>query len=107
MRALTELSEANNEWRIARARVAILIPDDGPLKEAIERFADRREAATECYLDYPKEGVNFCFSDYADRESKAWEQMRDARRNTVTCCQVRSQKDARLRERLRLPFTKP
>jgi hypothetical protein len=98
MRALTELSEAHNEWRIARARMTILIPDDEPLKEAIVHFADRREAATECYSDYPKE--------YVDREHKAWEEMRDARRNIVTCCQIRSQKDARLRERLRLPFSK-
>ena len=106
IRALTELGEAHNEWRTARARATILIPDDEPLKEAIARFAARREAATECYADYPKEGVNFRFSDYADRKHKAWEEMREARRSIVTCCQIRSQKDAHLRERLRLPFPK-
>jgi len=106
VRALAELGEAHNEWRIARARAAILIPDDEALKEAIGRFADSREAATECYLDYPKLGVNYRFSDHADREYEAWEQMRDARRNIVTCCQIRSKKDAHLHERLRLPFSK-
>jgi hypothetical protein len=61
MRALTELGEAHNEWRIARARVTILIPDDEPLKEAVERFADCREAGTECYLDYLKKRNPFSF----------------------------------------------
>jgi hypothetical protein len=105
-RALTELGEAHSEWRIARARAAILIPDDEPLNEAIVRFTDSREAATELYLDYPRLGVNYRFSDHKDREHQAWEQIRDARRSIVTCCQIRSQKDSRLHERLRLPFSK-
>lgn len=104
VRALEELGEAHNEWRIARARAAILISDDESLTEAIALFAGNREAATECYLDYPRLGVNYHFSDYADREREAWVQMRDARRHIVTCCQIRSRKDARLHERLRLPF---
>lgn len=106
VRALEELGEAHNEWRIARARAAILISDDESLTEAMALFAGNREAATECYLDYPRLGVNYHFGDHADREREAWVQMRDARRTIVTCCQIRSRKDAQLARAVASAFFK-
>src|SRR5579863_7535285 len=90
VRALGELGEAHNEWRIARARASILISDDASLKGAMDLLSQSREAATECYLDYPKLGVGFQFSDYADRERDAWLQMRSARSDIVMRCQIRA-----------------
>lgn len=106
LRALAELGGAHNECRIAPARAAILIPDDEPLTEATARFGDCREAATDCYMDYHRLGVNYRFSEHADREHEAWEQLRDARRSIVNCCQIRARKDAHPHERLRLPFSR-
>jgi hypothetical protein len=38
IRALTERGEAFTEWRIARARLEIVVPDDERLKQAMDRF---------------------------------------------------------------------
>jgi hypothetical protein len=38
IRAITERSEAFLEWRIARARLEIVVSDDELLKQAVDRF---------------------------------------------------------------------
>jgi hypothetical protein len=103
--ALTERSEAFTEWRIARARMEIVVPDDKRLEEAIDRFNAAYGAADVWVSAYLKEGKNFCFGDFGDAQSKTWKEMRAARHDIITCCQVRSRRDARWRERIRLAFS--
>jgi hypothetical protein len=101
---LTHLFSISNEWRIARARLEILVSDDKCLEQAVKHFSKCREEATEWVMDYLDEGEGFCFSKYKDREHAEWLRMRDARKVIVKRCRERSWRDARWRERLRLAF---
>jgi hypothetical protein len=105
VRALTERSEALIEWRIARARLEILVSDDEVLKDAIDDF-NRTYAKDSSWMSaYLKEGDKFHFADVADKEEEIWKEMRAARHLIITRCQVRSRQDARWRERIRLAFS--
>jgi hypothetical protein len=107
IRALTERSEAFLEWRIARARLEIVVSDDERLKQAIDHFNRTHAEANAAWVStYLKEGEHFRFSDVADDQEKIWKEMRAARHDIITCCQVRSRQDARWRERIRLAFSK-
>ncbi len=105
IRALTEGGEAFTEWRIARARLEIVVSDDEDLKEAIEDFNRLHAKADAAFSAYLKEGEHFRFGDFADAENEIWKQMREARHNIINCSQVRSRQDARWRERIRLTLS--
>ncbi len=105
IRTLTEQNEAFTEWRIARARLEIVVPDDESLKQAIERFNAVIAEADDWVSAYLKEGENFHFGDVEEAEHKTWIEMRAARRDIITRCQIRSRQDARWRERIRLTFS--
>jgi hypothetical protein len=105
VRALTERHEALNEWRIARARLEIVVSDDERLKQAIGRFHAAFGATDRWVSAYLKKGQDFRFYDFADADHKIWEEMRVARDEIITRCQVRSRQDARWRERIRLAFS--
>ena len=105
IRALTEGNEAFTEWRIARARLEIVVSDDECLKQAIDRFNAVCAAADGWVSPYLKEGEHFHFGDVAEAEHKIWTEMRAARHDIINRCQIRSRQDARWRERIRLTFS--
>jgi hypothetical protein len=105
IRALTERSEAFTEWRMARARLDILVPDDENLRQAIDRFNAAFVTADGWVSLYLKEGENFHFGEVAEADHERWTEMRAARHDIITRCRIRSRQDARWRERLRLTFT--
>jgi hypothetical protein len=105
-RALTEHNEAFLEWRIARARLEIVVSDDKVLKEAIDGFNETCAKEGNFLISpYLKEGGHFRFGDIADKEEAMWKEMRTARHNIITRCQIRSRQDTRWRERIRLAFS--
>ena len=105
IRVLTERSEAFAEWRIARARLEIVIYDDERLKGAIEHFHKTYKKADDSWVSaYLKEGEHFRFADFTDVQKKIWGEMRDVRREIIASCQARSRQDARWHERIRLAF---
>jgi hypothetical protein len=104
IRALTERNEALAEWRIARARLEIVVSDDERLKEAIDRFHAVYGKAEEWVSSYLREGEHFHFGDVAE-EHEIWMEMRAARDDIIIRCQIRSRQDARWRERIRLTFS--
>ena len=105
IRAFTERNEAFTEWRIARARLEIVVPDDECLKQAIDHFNAVFAVADDWVSAYLKEGENFHFGDVAEAEHKTWIELRAARHDIITRCQIRSRQDARWRERIRLTFS--
>jgi hypothetical protein len=105
VRALTERNRALTEWRVARARLQIVVSDDERLKQAIGRFDTVYREAVGWVSAYLKKGEDFRFSDFADVDHKIWGEMRAARDEIITRCQVRSRQDARWRERIRLAFS--
>jgi len=105
IRALTERSVAFTEWRIARARLEIVVPDDELLRQAIDRFNAVHAAADGWVSPYLKEGEGFHFDDVAKEEHKTWIEMRAARHDIITRCQIRSRQDAHWRDRIRLAFS--
>lgn len=105
IRALRERNEAFTEWRIARARLEIVVPDDECLKQAIDGFNSVFAAADGWVSAYLKEGESFHFDNVAEAEHKTWIEMRAARHDIITRCQIRSRQDARWRERIRLTFS--
>ncbi len=105
IRALAERSEAFTEWRIARARLEIVVSDDERLNQAIDRFNAAYGAAGGWVSAYLKEGEDFHFGDFAGAQNKIWKEMRAARHDIITRCQVRSRQDAHWRERIRLAFS--
>ena len=105
IRALTERAEARSEWRIARARLKIVVFDDERLKQATDRFQSANVKADGWISTYLKEGEGFRFNDYAVDDKKIWTEMRAARDDIITSCQVRSRQDARWRERIRLALS--
>jgi hypothetical protein len=82
-----------------------VVPDDESLKHAIERFNAVIAEADDWVSAYLKEGENFHFGDVEEAEHKTWMEMRVARRDIITRCQIRSRQDARWRERIRLTFS--
>ena len=104
IRALTERSEAFLEWRIARARLEIVVSDDHLLKDAMDGF-NKTYAKDSWISSYLKEGEHFHFAAIADNEEATWKEMRTARHDIITRCQVRSRQDARWRERIRLALS--
>jgi len=105
VRALTERNGALTEWRVARARLEIVVSDDERLKRAIYRFNVAYGEADRWVSDYQKKGEDFRFEDWRDFDHKIWEEMRASRDEIITRCQVRSRQDARWRERIRLAFS--
>jgi hypothetical protein len=106
IRALTERGDAFTEWRIARARLEIVVPDDKDLEEAIRGFNETYKRADDAWVSiYLKEGEDFRFDDVKDKQREIWEDMRAARRRIINCCHVRSRQDARWRERIRLALS--
>lgn len=105
VRALMERNGALTEWRVARARLQIIVSDDERLKQAIGRFNTAYGKADRWVSDYLKIGEDFCFSDVKDDDHKIWKEMRAAREEIITRCQVRSRQDAHWRERIRLAFS--
>lgn len=75
------------------------------MKQAIGRFNTVSGEADHWVSAYLKKGEDFRFSDFADVDHKIWEEMRAARDEIITRCQVRSRQDARWRERIRLAFS--
>jgi len=104
VRALTERNRALTEWRVARARLEIVVSDDERLKQAIGRFNTAYGEADRWVSTYLKKGEDFRFGDFAEVDHIIWEEMRAARDEIITRCQVRSRQDARWRERIRLAF---
>lgn len=106
-RALTEHNEAFLEWRIARARLEIVVSDDKLLKEAVDGFNGTCTEEDKYFISpYLKEGEHFRFvNEIADKEEAIWKEMRAARHNIITRCQIRSRQDTRWRERIRLAFS--
>jgi hypothetical protein len=106
IRALTERSEAFLEWRIARARLEIVVSDDKLLEDAVNGFNENFLKENNIWISpYLKEGALFRFGDIADQETAIWKEMCAARYDIITRCQVRSRQDARWRERIRLAFS--
>ena len=105
IRALAERGEAFTEWRIARARLEIVVADDERLRQAIDRFNAAYGEADVWVSAYLKEGEDFRFADVKDHESEIWTEMHAARHSIITRCQIRSQRDVRWRERIRLAFS--
>jgi hypothetical protein len=105
IRAFAERSEAFNEWRVARARLEIVVSEDERLTQAIDGFSSCREAADNWVSIYLRKGKDFRFTDFASVDNKAWKEMRAARHEIIKCCRVRSRQDARWRERIRLVFS--
>jgi hypothetical protein len=100
IRALTERSDAHNDWRISRSRLIILIADDQQLIEAIDRFEEWRKSATPWVHAYLENPDVFNHEDYRELQTKAWAGMRAARIEIGDLSRVRSQRDAQLRDRL-------
>lgn len=107
IRALTEGYVAFTEWRIARARLEIVVSDDECLKQAINRFNAVCAAADGWVSPYLKEGEHFHFGDVAEAEHKIWTEMRAARHDIINRCQIRSRQDARWRETYTIDFFQP
>lgn len=105
IRAFVESSEALVEWRIARARLEIVVFDDKLLGGAIDDFNNTYRKDSSWMSNYLKEGDKFNFAAIADKEEEIWKEMRAARHVIITRCQVRSRQDARWRERIRLAFS--
>jgi hypothetical protein len=106
VRALTERGEAFTEWRIARARLEIVVPDDKDLEEAVEKFNQIYAKAESSWVStYVKEGEDFRFEDFAGVENEIWKEMRRARHDIIDQCNVRSRQDARWRERIQLALS--
>ena len=106
IRALTERSEAHNDWRIARSSLFILIPDDQPLIEATDRFETYRRAGTKWVHAYLKDTQGFQKDDVKEIQSEAWIGMRESRVEIGALSRMRSQRDARWDGRLRQRFTR-
>jgi uncharacterized protein len=106
IRAITERNEAFYEWRTARARLEIVVPDDKRLEQAVDDFNYLYRRDDRWVSIYLREGKDFCFEYFRETEGKIWEEMRDGRHHIITCCRVRSQLDARWRERIRLALFK-
>jgi hypothetical protein len=104
VRALTERSEAHNDWRSASSRLRILIPDDLRLAEAMENFNKSRELGSKWVLAYLEAGEVFDFTSVQETDSTSWHGMRDARHEFMACSRDRSQLDARFSARLRFAF---
>jgi hypothetical protein len=106
IRALEERSEAFLEWRVARARLEIIVSDDELLKDAVDKFNKTFEQDDEVWISaYLKEGESFRFEDIKDQEEEIWKEIRAARHVIITRCQFRSRRDARWHERVRLAFS--
>jgi hypothetical protein len=106
VRALTEHGEAFTEWRIARARLEIVVPDDKDLEEAVEKFNEIYAEAESSWLStYLKEGENFRFVDFKGFEDEIWKELRRARHDIIDRCHARSRQDTRWRERIRVALS--
>jgi len=106
VRALTERSEAHNDWRTARSRLYIIIPDDQLLIEATDRFEKYRRAGTKWVHEYLKDVQGFHREDVKDIQTEAWVGMREGRIEIGGLCRTRSQRDARWDGHLRQRFTR-
>lgn len=107
IRALTERSDAHNDWRIARSRLTILIPDDQRLIEATDRFDRYRQTGTKWVRAYLVDVQGFHQEDVKDLQTDAWVGMRQCRIAIADLCRMRSQRDARWDGRLRQRFMRP
>ena len=105
IRALTERSDAHNEWRIACSRLEILIADDARLNQAVDEFNENRAAESKWVLAYLAEGEDFHFANFAELDNKSWTGMRAARQDIMALSRVRSARDASWITRLRLMFS--
>lgn len=70
VRALTERKKALTEWRVARARLEIVVSDDERLKQAIDRFNTVYGKADRWVSAYLKEGEDFRFEDSETKITK-------------------------------------
>jgi hypothetical protein len=107
IRALTERSDAHNDWRIARSRLIILIPDDQRLIDATDRFERYRRTGTRWVHAYLKDVQGFLPEDIKDLQTDAWVGMRESRIEIGNLCRMRSQRDTRWGGRLRRQFMPP
>lgn len=93
--ALKERSEAHYDWRSARSRLEILIAEDAQLYDAMKKFEEFRDQATDWVRAYVQQGTSYDYTKHLNSQVQAWNGMRTTRHELMEISRVRAERDSR------------